>query len=199
MTDYWVLSSISDYLHGVGKAGLPKTLTVTPAGGAQKVGYMVALLTSERLRVLVLLDEEKGARCTRDEIVKAKLIREDGVLFVSSCFTGEDRPHEADMEDLLDPIVFDALVRESYKTELKDRELALNASIPRIVKRYEAAFSAIGLEFYKTRPARLFLSKMAKDPDTVIFGTALARFELLLTQISRAHSNLTIKYATPFH
>ena len=167
VTDYWILSIVSEYLHGIGKAGLPKTSTITPAGGAQKVSYMVALLTSERLRVLVLLDDEKQARSTRDELVKAKLIRDDGVLFASSGFSDDTKPSEADIEDLIEPTVFDALVSESYKPELKGKTLALNTNLPRIVKRYEAAFAAVGLEFHKTRPARLFLSKMAKEPDKI--------------------------------
>ena len=199
VTDYWMLSSASEYLHGIGKSGLPKTLTITPAGGAQKVGYMVALLTSERLRVLVLLDEEKQARGTRDELVKAKLIRDDGVLFVSSGFPADAKPSEADMEDLIEPAVFDALVRESYKAELRGKKLALNASIPRIVKRYEAAFAAVGLEFYKTRPARLFLSKMAQEPDKVMTDATIERFAALFTLISVAHTKITAKDATPFH
>lgn len=198
VTDYWMLSSISEYLHGMGKAGLPRTLTITPAGGAQKVSYMVALLTSERLRVLVLLDEEKQARGTRDDLLKAKLIRDDGVLFVSSGFPDDNKPSEADMEDLIEPTVFDALVRESYKTELNGKALSLNVSIPRIVKRYEAAFSALSLEFYKTRPARLFLSKMATEPEKVMPTTAIERFELLFTQIGRAHSKMTAKEGAPF-
>jgi hypothetical protein len=199
VTDYWMLSSVSEYLHGVGKTGLPRTLIITPAGGAQKVGYMVALLTSERLRVLVLLDEEKQARGTRDELVRAKLIRDDGVLFVSSGFPGNTKPSEADMEDLIDPTVFEALVRESYEVELKGKELALNASIPRIVKRYEAAFAAVGLEFFKTRPARLFLSRMSKDPNKVMSGAALDRFETLFVNISNAHGKITAKDSAPFH
>jgi AAA ATPase domain len=92
VTDYWVLSSVSEYLSGIGKTGLQKALTITPAGGAQKVGYMVALLTSERLRVLVLLDDEKQARSTREELVKAKLIRDDGVVFASSGFPSHSKP-----------------------------------------------------------------------------------------------------------
>jgi hypothetical protein len=159
---------------------------------------MVALLTSERLRVLVLLDEEKQARGTRDELVRAKLIRDDGVLFVSSGFPGNTKPSEADMEDLIDPAVFEALVRESYKVELKGKELALNASVPRIVKRYEAAFAAVGLEFFKTRPARLFLSRMSKDPDKVMSGAALDRFETLFINISHAHEKITAKESAPF-
>ena len=199
VTDYWVLSSISDYLTGVGKVALPKAMTITPSGGAQKVSYMVALLTSERLRVIVLLDDEKQARRTRDELVKAKLIRDDGVIFVSSGFPAAGKPSEADIEDLLEPSVFESLVQDAYRIELQGKTLQLNASIPRIVKRYEEAFATIGLEFYKTRPARLFLSKMAKDPSSVLPSGAIERFESLFAQIRQAHEKISARGAEPFN
>jgi hypothetical protein len=198
VTDYWVLSSVSEFLLGVGKAGLPKGMAITPAGGAQKIGYMVALLTSERLRVLVLFDDERQARATRDELLRSKLIREDGILFVSSGFPAASAPSEADIEDLLEPSVYETLVQESYKKELTKKTLSPNASIPRIVKRYESAFADIGLEFNKTRPARLFLGKMAKDPDSVMPASAVERFEALFGQIGRAHTKLASRAAEPF-
>jgi predicted ATPase len=199
VTDFWMLSSMSEYLHGSGKKGLSKALTITPVGGAQKVGYMVALLTSERLRVLVLLDDEKQARITKEELVKSKLIREDGVIFVTAAFPGAAKPSEADAEDLIDPEVFDALARESYKAELKGKTLSLNAAIPRIVKRFEKAFSDIGLEFNKTRPARLLLAKMAKHPEEVMTASTIERTEALFTAINEAHSKMANRDAAPFH
>jgi hypothetical protein len=99
---------------------------------------------------------------------------------------------------LIEPAVFDALVQESYKAELKGKKLALNASIPRIVKRYEAAFAAIGMAFHKTRPARLFLSKMAKEPETVVPAASVERFELLCREIGRAHGKIAARDAAPF-
>ncbi len=198
VTDYWMLASVSEYLIGIGKIGLEKVLTITPVGGAQKVGYMVALLTSERLRVLVLLDDEKQARHTRDELVKTKLIRDEGVLFASSGFLDDNRPSEADTEDLLEPSIFEALVRESYRVELEGKTLSLNTSIPRIVKRFEDAFAAIGLEFHKTRPARLFLSKMAKEPETVMPVAGVERFERLFSKINQAHTKIAVRSSEPF-
>ena len=159
---------------------------------------MVALLTSERLRVLVLLDDEKQSRNTREDLVKAKLIRDDGVLFASSGFPGDSKPSEADTEDFMEPSVFEALVHETYKAELKGKKLALNASIPRIVKRYEDAFTAVGLEFHKTRPARLFLSKMAKEPETVMPDAAVERFERLFREINQAHGKIVARSSEPF-
>ncbi|WP_246658505.1 AAA family ATPase [Mesorhizobium sp. GR13] len=184
VTDFWVLSSVSARLNEQGKVGLDERLTVTPAGGAQKVHYMVALLTSEQLKVLVLFDDEKDAKATRDDLVKGKLIRSDSVIFVSEAF--ETAPVEADIEDLLDPAIYEKLVREAYAKELKGKKLEPNANIPRIARRFEAAFDALSIGFHKTRPARLFLQKMATDPSSVLSADSEARFERLCTAINVA-------------
>jgi hypothetical protein len=198
VTDYWILSSISEHLRGIAKGGLPKGLTLTPAGGAQKVGYMVALLTAERLQVLVLLDEEKQARGTKEELVKSKLIRDQNIIFTSDGFAVGAQPREADIEDLLDPAVYDSLVRESYKNDLKGKKLALNENIPRAVKRYEEAFAAGGMEFQKTRPARLLLTKMGTDPAAIMTAETSNRFTRLFERITQAHASNERRRAEPF-
>ncbi|WP_207907784.1 hypothetical protein [Ancylobacter aquaticus] len=47
----------------------------------------------------------------------------------------EAAPAEADIEDLLDPAIYENLVREAYAKEPKGRKLELNARIPRIARR----------------------------------------------------------------
>ena len=197
VTDFWIMSAISDYLHGIGRKGLPKELTLTPAGGAQKVPYMVALLTSERLNVLVLLDDEKQARGTREELVKSKLIRDEHVVFVTRGFAAGG-PSEADIEDLLEPAVYEALVLESYRDLLAGKNSALNANIPRIAKRCEDACAALGIQFHKTRPARLLLSKMASEPETILTNRAAERFERLFGVIGQALGKHQVRAAEPF-
>jgi len=184
VTDFWILSAVSAYLNDQGKVGLDERLTVTPAGGAQKVHYMVALLTSEQLKVLVLFDEEKDAKATRDDLVKGKLIRSDNVVFASEAF--EAPPAEADIEDILDPSVYEALVREAYAKELKGKKLELNAHIPRIARRFEAAFDSLSIGFHKTRPTRLFLQKMANNPSSVLPAGSEGQFERLFKAINAA-------------
>lgn len=184
VTDFWILSAVSAYLNERSKVGLDARLTVTPAGGAQKVHYMVALLTSEQLKVLVLFDDEKDAKATRDDLVKGKLIRSDNVVFASEAF--ESAPSEADIEDILDPKVYESLVREAYAKELKGKKLELNSHVPRIARRFEAAFDALSIGFHKTRPARLFLQKMANDPSSVLPAESEAQFERLCKAINFA-------------
>lgn len=196
VTDYWMLSSASSYLESIGKSGLPKDLTMTPAGGAQKIPYMVSLLTSERLQVLALFDEEKQSRATRDELVKAKVMKDSNIVFVSEGF--DPAAPEADTEDLLEPAVYDALVAESYAKELTGKTLNLNAHIPRIVKRYEEAFEDLGIEFHKTRPARLLLNKMATDAATMIPAPSVERFERLFSRIAKIHEGNLRRNAEPF-
>lgn len=184
VTDFWILSAVSAHLNDQGKVGLDERLTITPAGGAQKVHYMVALLTSEQLKVLVLFDDEKDAKATRDDLVKGKLIRSDNVVFASEAF--EVPPPEADIEDILDPAVYEALVREAYAKELKGKALELNTHIPRIARRFEAAFDALSISFHKTRPTRLFLQKMATNPSSVLPTGSERQFERLCKTINAA-------------
>jgi hypothetical protein len=197
VTDYWYLSSISEYLRSEGASSLPVDVSITPAGGAQKIGYLVALLTSERLKVTVLLDDEPSTKWTRDALVKAKLIREDGILFVTSAFVAPV-PTEADIEDLLYPAIFDKLVRAAYGKELAGKSLTVNANIPRIVKRYEHAFVALTLEFHKTRPARLFLDEIAKNPASVLSGGSKERFERLFKSIAAQFARQAERASEPF-
>lgn len=184
VTDFWILSAVSAYLNEQGKVGLDQRLTVTPAGGAQKIHYMVALLTSEQLKVLVLFDEEKDAKTTRDDLVKGKLIRSDSAIFTSAAF--ETPPDEADIEDLLDPVVYESLVREAYAKELKGKKLEINSHIPRIARRFEAAFDELSIGFHKTRPTKLFLQKMAQDPSSVLPTATQEQFERLFQAINTA-------------
>lgn len=186
ITDFWILSAISEHLNGLNKSGLNRELTITPAGGAQKVHYMVALLTSENLNVIVLFDDEKDSKKTRDDLVKGKLIRDDNVVFTSSAFDGTSAPKESDIEDIFDAATYEALVREAYGKELKGKTLTLNPNVPRIAKRFEKALDDLGIEFHKTRPSRLLLKKMADQPDVVLTGDTAKRFESLFAAANAA-------------
>lgn len=183
MTDLWVLSSISGYLNETGRNGLSSKIIITPVGGAQKIPYMVNFLSSQNLNVMVLLDHEKGAKATKEELIKLTLFKEKNIIFISDAF-GPSPPKEADIEDLLDPKVYGKLVRESYKKELKEASLELNKNIPRIVKRFERAFNNAGLTFNKTKPMRLLRYKMGVSPDKIVTDAVAERFETLFSIIN---------------
>jgi AAA ATPase domain len=176
VTDFWILSSVSEHLISVGRVGLPEKFVLTPVGGAGKVSYMTALLAAQELEVLVLLDDDRAGRETKKDIVTSRLLKETSILFVTDGFD-DPKPSEADIEDLIDPTVYESLVRKTYKSELSKKVLSLNPKIPRIVKRFEEALEQIGLEFNKTRPAREFMSRMASDAPSVLTSDSAGKFE----------------------
>lgn len=184
VTDFWILSAVSEYLASQGRQSLDESLTITPAGGAQKIPYMAALLASENLNVLVLLDHEKDALSTREDLLKTKVLRENNILSIGDAFEEDVRPKDADIEDLLDALIYEKLVRDSHAPEIGKKKLTVNDRIPRLAKRMEQALKGVDVEFSKTRPARLFLEKIGQSPADVLTPDALARFERLIVAIN---------------
>lgn len=181
ITDFWILSSVSGWMKQNGGKGLPTNLAMTPVGGAGKMTYMAALLTGQHLNVFALLDGDKAGKDAGQELVRTKLLKEKSVFFISEAF--EPVAAEADVEDLLDPGVFEDLARRAYAKELAKVTLKLNDKVPRIVKRFELAFEAHGLSFDKGRPARLFLTEMATRPADLVDAATQARFQKLFALI----------------
>ena len=198
VTDYWYLSTISDFLRDQGVDYLPADLTLSPAGTSSKVQYMVTLLTSHRLKALVLLDHEPQARGIATNLVKQKLIREGNIIFINEGFADPGETPDADVEDLLDTAVFDRLVRDSFAKELEGRSLSFNNNIPRIATRYEQALAELGIDFFKTRPARLFLREMASDPESLLPDASRERFERLFKVITERYEKVKRQQREPF-
>lgn len=197
VTDFWYLSAVNDILADRAKTPLGREVAITPAGGASKVTYLVSLLSSQNLDVVVLLDDEPSGRQQALELARSKLIRDDYIIFASGGF--EESPSGGcDIEDLLDPSVFDTLCRESYASELAGRALSPRPEIGRVVRRYEQAFSELGIEFNKTRPAKLFLRRIATAPDEVLPAESVERFERLLRRINAGFTALARRDAPPF-
>lgn len=180
VTDYWYLTVVNERLAERNRPALPSDLVVTPAGGAQRVPTMVALLASQKLNVVVLLDQEPEGENAKRELLRQKLLGDKRIVQIPSSTTAGG----ADIEDLLDPETFAALVKESYKTELLGKALHLNNNVPRIAKRYAEAFAAIGIPFNKSRPAKLFLRLAAQDPNKWITATTEDRFGALMQAIN---------------
>ena len=181
VTDFWYLNAVGEYLRDIGKQSLPEDAVITPCGGAGKVTYMVSLLSSHRLPVTVLLDADHQARIVRQEMVKAKLIHDKAILFVSEGLPAGTE--DADIEDLIAPDVYEALVKEAYAKELKGKTLTLNSRIPRIVYRFQEAFKEHNVEFHKTRPANLFLRRAGEKPESVMTDETLKRFQALFKAV----------------
>ena len=130
------------------------------------------------------LDAEKAGREAKSELLSSKLIHDNNVVFVSEALAS-DPAQEADIEDLLDGNVYEALVKEAYKAELRGKKFTCNQNVPRVVKRMEEAFKGLGLTFQKTRVARLFMTHMGNNPDSVFPAETRTRFEKLFELLSQ--------------
>lgn len=184
ITDFWYLSTISDLLNSAGRKGLSSKITITPAGGAQRVSYMVSLLSSQNLAVVVLLDDEKQSRATSAELLQQCMLNRKNVLFVSDAL--EEPRAECDIEDLFDRSTFLQLVGESYN--LNPADMTLNENIPRIVKQIEHALNQEKLNFIKAKPARAFISKLKDASNMLLSDEELDRFEKLFELINKRMS-----------
>jgi hypothetical protein len=189
VTDYWYLSAVSQHLRSSGRTGLADEVVLTPAGGAQKVSYMVSLLAAQDIQVVVLLDAEPVARQTQLDLVKAKLIRQESVVLIVDAMSSP-APSEADVEDLLDHATVQAIAKEVYRRELAGRSLTLNPKLPRIIPRLEQGFKALGIDFQKSRVARRFLDLIATKPAKVLSAEAENRFERLFGLMTTAVGKL---------
>lgn len=181
VTDFWYLNAIGEYLRAQGKPSMPADAVITPCGGAGKVGYLVSLISSSKVPVTVLLDADQQARVVKQDIIKNKLIQDKAIVLVSEAL--DEGTEDAEIEDLIDPAVYETLVKESYASELKGKKLTINPKVPRIVHRFEEAFKAVGLEFHKTRPANLFLRRAGEKPEAVMTAETLKRFEALFAAV----------------
>ena len=182
-TDQQILTSASNYLARKGEACLQPNITVTPVGGAQKIWSLVALLSSENINLVVLLDREGQALKTRNGLIKARLIREKKIVFISEGLDETDS-READIEDLLDSATYEKLVRKSYAGELKGKNLGNANKTPRITVRFKEEFKKIGLEFNKSRPTHLLLDAIKNDPEHILTQEVKTRFIRLFKKIN---------------
>lgn len=168
-----------------GRKGLNSKITITPAGGAQRVSYMVSLLSSQNLNVVVLLDNEKQSRATSAELQQQGMLNRKNVLLVSDAL--EEERDECDIEDLFNRATFLQLVGESYG--LDPAALVLNEKIPRIVKQIEHALTQEKSKFIKAKPARTFISKMKEANNMPLSSEELDRFEKLFELINKRMSS----------
>lgn len=65
-------------------------------------------------------------------------------------------------------------------------------------RRTEAGLADLGIPFHKTRPTRLFLKKMASEPEKVVPDQSLERFAALFTLINGRLDKLIDRNAKPF-
>ena len=187
VTDLWFLSSLSEFLNDIDGTGISSDVVITPAGGASRIAVLAAFLSSHGLKCVALFDSEAESLRVAQEDIRKKLLRQEGIIFVAEAMDGAQA--EADLEDLFNPDDYQAVVSEAFAQELADHPIALNANVPRISRRNELSFTASGLDFNKTRPAKLLLRKLAAR-QIVLDNQTLDRFRRLCQSINSAFDRI---------
>jgi len=178
LTDYWYLLGASNILREAGSDAVPSKLSITPAGNSATVLYMTGLLSSGGVPAIVLQSSPSQ--------ISARLPGGIGdasnVICIADALPGTPADG-ADVEDLLDPKIYDRFVRIVHKGKLKDRELRLDSKITRIVPRYRDAFAHAGVAFYRERVARAFMRMLLQSSESALPPTSRAHFERLFALV----------------
>lgn len=173
LADYWYLSAIADELQRQGNRRMPVDIEIIPAGGMQQVARLVTLLTAQAVDWRVLVDQT--ATPTRQTIALSAISPEFA--------TG------ADIEDLLGLASYSELVKIAYRSELKNRLPALDKTISRLVPQFSASFAKRDLVFHRNAPARIFVQRMATEPERGLSEPSLRYFRDLWALIQQAFAN----------
>ncbi len=146
--DLILLQHMSALLEAVGKQGLGDTILV-PVGGLDKLVTFVALLGSNKLKLVVLHDRASGPHQKLEDLVRQKLIERKRVLDFSMFL--DPMPSEADIEDLLPTDAYIAAFNHAYDKELNGVTLtaAELGAQPRMIDRINHWLKAKGITLLK--------------------------------------------------
>ncbi len=184
--DLILLQHMGALLEASGMQGLGGSILV-PVGGLDKLTTFVALLGSNKLKLVVLHDRASAPHQKLEHLIRQKLIERKLVLDFSMFL--DPVPKEADIEDLLPPDPYIAAFNQTYAKELNGDELKSTdlSTHPRMVERINSWLrdkkiilqKSGGYNHYRVAQAVLpALTAEALQPDE------LARFERLFTKIS---------------
>lgn len=172
-SDLIYLSVLSSHLNSLGRASLPETARLLPAGGATDISTFIALLGG-KLKVVVLLDGE-AQRQRIDKAIAQGRLESQRVLSVDQFCSVKG----ADIEDMFEPSEYIELYNATFNKAHKLKDLK---GTDRIIKRLERLE---GAEFNHGRVAGYFISNQAGVIPRLSEAT-LSRFESLIAAIRNA-------------
>lgn len=132
--DLILLQHMGALLEAGGKQGLGDT-TLVPVGGLDKLATFIALLGSNKLKLVVLHDRAGSPHQRLEDLVRQKLIERKRVLDFSMFI--DPAPAEADIEDLLPADPYIAAFNQTYAKELNGVTLTAAdlGAHPRMIER----------------------------------------------------------------
>jgi len=133
-SDLLYLQILSQACREAGLAALDPRWAVTPVGGADKVSAFVSLHDRDDLNVAVLVDASGGDQRRIKALHDNGHLRAGAMIHLSELASGR----EADVEDLLDPAFYCAVVSGAYAADLPAgavKPADLKSRLPRVTVR----------------------------------------------------------------
>lgn len=183
--DLILLQHLAAMFEAEGKPALGNAILV-PVGGLDKLATFVALLGSNKLKLVVLHDRASTPHQKLEDLIRQKLIERRRVLDFSMFI--QPQPNEADIEDLLPPEIYVSAFNTAYAKELAGTVLDITdlGAHPRIVERINQWLKAKGIVLLKDggfnhyRVAQAVLPKLNV---ATLKPEELTRFDMLFTRI----------------
>jgi hypothetical protein len=146
--DLILLQHIGALLEAQGKQGLGDSILV-PVGGLDKLATFVALLGSNKLKLVVLHDRAASPHQKLEDLIRHRLIERKRILDFSMFL--DPAPSEADIEDLLPSEAYIKAFNEAYVKELNGVTLKSSdlGSHPRIIERINQWLKVKGITLLK--------------------------------------------------
>lgn len=183
------IQAFSNRLKALNRTHLSEKWTLSPAGGIGNLLPLVSLFAGNNLNVAVLADVATGNKKTLKRLEDSGILKENRIHRITD-FTGGD---EGDIEDLLSPELYAALINEAFS--LPDvhaldsaRLLAVETNTERLVKKAEGYFCLLPPEideFDHYQPSYvLHLKPNYLEAKEAHIEEALGRFESLFTAMN---------------
>ena len=175
-------------LEAGGKQGLGDAILV-PVGGLDKLVTFVALLGSNKLKIVVLHDRAGAPHQKLEDLIRQKLIERKRVLDFSMFL---DNPaNEADIEDLLPADLYIAAFNEAYAKELNGDVLtaAELGAQPRMIERINHWLKQKGIALLKDggfNHYRVAQAALPKLTGAALKPEDLGRFQRVFERIHAA-------------
>ena len=183
--DLILLQHMGALLEASGKQGLGDAILV-PVGGLDKLATFVALLGSNKLKIVVVHDRASIPHQKLDDLIRQKLIERKRVLDFSMFL--DSSSNEADIEDLLPVDLYVAAFNTVYVKELKGVALTVGelGAHPRIVERINQWLKLKGITVLKDGGFNHYRVAQGILPTLTLSSLKpedLARFERLFDRI----------------
>ena len=175
-------------LEASGKRGIGDAILV-PVGGLDKLATFVALLGSNKLKLVVLHDRAGVPHQKLEDLIRQKLIERKRVLDFSMFL--DPTPAEADIEDLLPTEIYIAAFNQVYAKDLHGMTLTATdlGAQPRMIERINYWLKDKGITLLKDggfnhyRVAQAILPALTAE---ALQPNEMARFERLFDQVASA-------------